>query len=54
MNGAGRDRGGADVAELPAGGAELTGGLRDREIQCEPPVRAGLRSTVEEFVREKT
>ena len=31
-----------------------TRSLRDREIQCEPPVRAGQRGAVEETVREKT
>ncbi len=52
--GAGRDRGRADLAELSACGAERSGRLRDREIQREPPVRAGQRGTTEKAVREET
>src|ERR1700688_5319790 len=52
--GAGRDRGRADLAELSAGGAERARWVWDREVQREPPVRAGQRGTTEKAVREKT
>jgi hypothetical protein len=53
-SGTGRNRRGVDVAELPAGGAERAGWLRDREVQREPGVCAGQRGATENAVREKT
>src|ERR1700676_4838222 len=52
--GAGRDRGRTDLAELSPCGGQRTVRLRDREVQREPPVRAGQRSTTEKALREKT